>query len=315
VVLSSAVTTPLRLTTVQPLGFKTLLRDFELHLRAGNISPHTLTAYRAAADQLRRFLEAQGGSTAPAEITGEDIENFLADLLRRRAASTVGTRYWGLRAFFSWLVEEQELAVSPMLRVKPPRGEERAPRGVSDDVVIALLKECRGQYFEDRRDTAMIRMLVDSGVRVGELVDMKVDTTDLAAGTATVMGKGRRERTVAFGPKTASAIARYLRIRSFRRSVESPALWLGMHGPISTSGVGQMLTRRAKAAGVDPAAVHPHAFRHAFAHSMKAADVSEEDLMALGGWRSPVVMRRYAAGHRADRALATHRRLGLGDRF
>jgi len=99
---------------------------------------------------------------------------------------------------------------------------------------------------------------------------------------AVVMGKGRRPRSCPFGAKTGQALDRYLRVRDRHKHAKLPEVWLGDRGPLSTSGIRQMLTRRGRDAGVK---VHLHMFRHTFAHLWKAAGGSDDDLMRLAGWR------------------------------
>ncbi len=98
------------------------------------------------------------------------------------------------------------------------------------------------------------------------------------------MGKGRRERGCPFGDKTTLALDRYLRLGRTHRLAASDWLWLARKGGLSGSGLGQMLQRRGRAAGLG--SVHPHELRHTFAHAWLAAGGTEGDLMRLAGWRS-----------------------------
>jgi site-specific recombinase XerD len=297
------------------LTFERAWQDFVVHRRAENMSPRTLAAYRVAAHQLVDFLTAAGLPTGPMEITRQGVQEYITHVVLTRSAATASTRYWGLRAFFNWLVDEGEIDHSPLERVRPPRQEERPPDVLSDEEVLALLHAAEGRSFEDRRDAAIIRLLFDTGARVGELVSMTTDGVSVADATARVMGKGRRERDLAFGMKTAKDLTRYLRLREGHRLAESTQFWLGWHGPLTESGVAQALKARAERAGLDAAKVHPHILRHTFADRWKAAGGSEEDLMSLGGWPSPTAMRRYGSSLAAARAREAHRRLSPGDRL
>jgi site-specific recombinase XerD len=182
-----------------------------------------------------------------------------------------------------------------------------------DDTLRKLLKACEGKEFVDRRDMAMIRLLVDSGLRRGELAGMTVDDLDLERDLVHVIGKGRRPRAVPFGAKTGQALDRYMRTRAIHSQSSSPALWLGIRGPVTGSGVAQILETRCAKAGIER--LHPHQLRHVFAHRWLADGNGETDLMALTGWRSRAMLSRYAASAAAERARDPHRRAALGDRL
>jgi site-specific recombinase XerD len=122
-----------------------------------------------------------------------------------------------------------------------------------------------------------------------------------------VTGKGRRTRIVPIGAKTVKALDRYLRARARHALADSPALWLGLRGPMGDSGIQQMLRRRAREAELPTSRVHPHAFRHGFAHAWLAGGGSEGGLMEITGWKTRDMLTRYAASTRGERAIAEHR--------
>jgi site-specific recombinase XerD len=116
---------------------------------------------------------------------------------------------------------------------------------VPEDGLRRLLAACAGKDFDGRRDTALIMLLVDAGPRVSELVGMRVADVDFDLEVVGVLGKGRRERALPFGRRTAVALDRYPRVRERRRDADSSWLWLGQRGQLTRWGVGQMLERRA----------------------------------------------------------------------
>lgn len=290
-----------------------LLPDWRTHLRARNVAPSTIASYLTAGRNLLDYLAEKGMPTTAGGVRRDHLEAFLADLGDRLSAATTARHYRSLQQLFRWLEEDGEITASPMAKMRPPQVPEQPVPVFHDDELARLLAVCKGNTFENRRDTALLRLLLDTGMRASELIGLQLDDIDHEQAVAHVLGKGRRGRGVPYGHKSADALRRYLRARTTHPAAALPALWLGKKGALTVSGLAQLLERRGADAGVED--VHPHRFRHTFAHTWLAAGGQEHDLMRLAGWSSPQMVGRYAASAGAERARDNFRRAALGDRL
>lgn len=289
-----------------------LIPSWERSLRAANKSVRTIRAYGDSGRLLEAFLTEQGLPTAVNQITREHLELFITDQLARHKPTTASVRFRSLQQFFKWALEEDEIAASPMERMRPPIVPEVPVPIVSDDDLRRLLKACDGAEFEDKRDTALVRLLLDTGIRLAELTGLSVDEVDFDDEVVVVLGKGRRPRAVPFGPKTAKALDRYLRVRARHPRSDHPSLFLGPQGKLTDSGVQQVLRRRCRKAGID--VLHPHQLRHTAAHAWLSAGGGEGDAMRLFGWKSRQMLGRYGASAADERARDAFRRVLPGER-
>lgn len=177
---------------------------WEASLQAKNRSPKTVRSYGDTARLLDRFLSSRGQSTAVGSVSREQVELFIGDQLARWTPGTAAVRYRSLKPLFKWLVEREMISSSPMEHMRAPRIPDRPVPVVADVDLVALLATCQGERFENVRDLALLRFMIDTGARLSEVTGIQLTDVDLEFRTVDVLGKGRRRRTVPFGPKTAT---------------------------------------------------------------------------------------------------------------
>lgn len=297
----------------EPGSLAGYIDSFERHLKLRNRSPKTIQHYVETAVQFVRFAADRGMPQLAASLRREHVEMYIEWLQAWAAPSSVNSRYISLRQFFTYLVEEGECASHPMSRMQAPTVPEKEVPILDGDEIGRLLATAKGSTFAERRDLAILRLFLDSGMRLAEMTNLKVKDLDLRTNTVFIeLGKGRRPRTAAFGDRTAQALERYLRLRAKHRHAAEEALWLAPLGVYTRHGIIQMVERRGAQAGID---LHCHMLRHTAAHNAASAGLQETDMMRIFGWRSSEMPKRYGASAGAQRALDAYKRLGVGDRF
>lgn len=300
--------------TYGPGEWGSLGNEWRRSLEADNKAPKTIETYLYAVRRLGEWADVQEDPTEPTTIATRDIREYIAQLIERSSAGNAKNHYRSLCTFFRWLVDEEERDSSPMDRTRTPHVPDKSIPIVTLDQMGALLDTCKGKGFVDRRDTAILRVLWDTGGRRAEVSYLQLDDVDMDTEAILVHGKGRRDRVIPFGAKTAQALSRYMRLRGRHPQSAIPALWLGStgQGALTHAGIKAILIRRGKEAGVGH--IHPHMFRHSLAHYWQAEQGNENDLMRIMGWRSREMLSRYGASAADERAHATARALRLGDR-
>ncbi|MFM9464791.1 tyrosine-type recombinase/integrase [Streptomyces scabiei] len=304
-------------------------------LKSENKSDNTIRIYSHAVNSFAWFLLDQDdgyhpvanddgtpGRPAPTdldEVHREHVQAYIAATIKRTSASNAHQHFRALKTFFNWLLDEEEIDRTPMRTMKPPTVTETEVPVIPEADLAALFKACRGKTYADRRDTAILLLFLDTGVRLSELTDRRVADLDLDLMVLRVLGKKDKWRSVPFGRATATALDRYLRAAAKHKGKALHGeMWLwwadrGKGNRLTIWGVGTMLKRRCAEAGIDP--IHPHQFRHTFAHLWKVNGGNEDDLMRITGWSSRQMLSRYAASAGSERARAAHARLSPADRI
>jgi len=282
-------------------SFQPMVDSWDLHLRAEKKSPKTVRTYLEAAQWLAAEYLIPAGFAGWDEVRAKHVQEWIILLLGRYSDSYANNQFRALQQFFKWRATEDpdEPRANPMAGLKPPKIGDKLIPVFTGDELAALLGTCKGGGFQNRRDYAIISMFKDTGARLSELAGLGKDDIAPREREAVVTGKGDKQRTIRFTYDTARALDRYQRERARHKMARAGALWLGVRGPMTPSGVYQVIERRGLEAGVE---VNPHKFRHTFSHVFLDRGGAEGDLMELNGWTSPQMLARYGRSARGARA-------------
>lgn len=232
------------------------------------LARNTLEAYRRDLAQFALWLRESGGK-ALIEAAPADLQRHLAWQVRTRRAKprTTGRLVSSLKRFFQFAVREGLRADDPAAELDAPKVGRALPKSMSEDEVESLLAAPDVETAQGLRDRAMLETLYASGLRVSELVGLKVAQVSLDMGVVRVLGKGAKERLTPLGEEAMSWIDRYKREARPQLLGErkSDALFVTARGgPMSRQAFWALIKRHATVAGVR-GPVSPHVLRHAFA--------------------------------------------------
>ena len=220
------------------------------------LAKNSIAAYRADLAQLAAFL----GRKSLRDAVEADLFAFLAS--RKGRASSAARRVSTLKRFFQYCVRERRIAADPTLRLDPPKRAPRFPKTLSEADVEALLGAPDVDTALGLRDRAMLETLYATGLRVSELVGLKIFEVDLNANVVRASGKGSKQRLVPLGEVAADWIAKYLRER---KKTTSNALFVTARGSGMTRQAFWHLIRRHGRRAIPGKNLSPHVLRHAFA--------------------------------------------------
>ena len=227
----------------------------------------TLDSYRTDLGRLAGWLaETQAEALRDARET--TLTAFIAQLARQTRASSQARYLSTLRRFYRWQVGRGHIAVDPTLKLANPSRPSRLPKTMSEKQVEQLLAAPDLDTPLGLRDRAMLETLYATGLRVSELVGLRVHEVSLADGVLRAFGKGSKERLVPLGQIAIDWLVRYLNeARSeILKGQHSDALFVTSRGgPMTRQAFWQLIKRYALLAGIAPEKLSPHVLRHAFA--------------------------------------------------
>ncbi len=238
-----------------------MLKNYTIYLKLERaMSPNTVASY---CSDVEKFLEAI--PSEPKDVTSEDIESYLAanDALSKRSQARVLS---SLRSFFGWMVLEGYIGDNPCDKVDSPKLGVYLPDVLSEEEVSGIIDSVDTSTWQGLRDRAILEVLYGCGLRVSEVVGLKISCLYFKDGFIRVIGKGDKERLVPVGEMAVDAIGAYLERRPEPAdSISSDLLFLNRFGrSLSRISMFKMIKVQALAADVRKE-ISPHTFRHSFA--------------------------------------------------
>ncbi len=249
------------------------------------LAEHTLNAYASDLADYSQFLSGRG-ITSPSECSRDDLVIFLADLdARGLSPRSRARRISCLKGFFRFLTEREHIAEDPSALLESPKIPKRIPQYLDVAEVEKLLDAVPTGTPEGRRDAAMLELIYAAGLRVSELVGLRIDQVDFSVGCVTVMGKGSKERVVPVGIPASQALTEYV---THARPVllngrASDMMFVTRRGgPMTRQGFWKIVKKIAKRAGITKD-VSPHTLRHSFATHLVQNDAGLRSVQMMLG--------------------------------
>jgi integrase/recombinase XerC len=264
----------------------------ELHVLR-QLSPHTLKAYQS--DLMILLENTQVAKITVHQVCNALIRHWIAGLhAKGLSARTIARVLSAWRGFYDWLLLEgkakSSLGLNPVADVKAPKRTKLLPKALSVEQAIALVEHAAQEAsakktWEFYRDHALLELLYSSGLRLSELLGLDIEPSrfslgwlDWSVGEVSVLGKGKKRRTIPVGKPAMKALEQWRRQRHAITYKDEPALFVSIQGRrLSPRTVQSRLRSLAIRAGL-PTHVHPHMMRHSFASHVLQ---SSHDLRAV----------------------------------
>jgi len=293
---------------MEQLSLEDLVRYFEFHNRTEGKSPKTISWYTECLVLFQRFLSASGMSRLVKDVGEPQVRAFIAHLQnktkwtnggkssgtpQRLSPEGIQNRVRALKGFFSWLHREGYTETNRLQHLRNFKVPQKVVEVLSEEEIARVLSAVDPKTPWGARDYAILMLMLDSGLRLSEVIGLKAAHLDIDAGYLKVMGKGSKERIVPFGAATQKALWRYA--CHFRpEAIGTDRFFVTLDGQsMSEAGFTSMFKRLAQRSGV--IRLHPHLCRHTFAtrYLMNGGDVFS--LQQILGHTTLEMVRRYVS--------------------
>lgn len=233
-----------------------------------NLSQNTISSYKNDLTTLLKFMESKSVDD-PSEISPGHLNSFFKSISDLGLSSTSAARYHSsLKGFFKYLFLNEYINVNPMEKILPPKKARSLPAVLSFEEIEKILNQPATDNKLGLRDKAVLETMYACGLRVSELIVLRISDLYLSEEVIRVFGKGSKERFVPIGRSAIKWIEKYLknsRPLMMKKSKSENILFLNSRGTkLSRMGLWKIVQRYASGAGIKRE-IHPHTFRHSFA--------------------------------------------------
>ena len=247
------------------------------------LANNTIASYSRDLLRFSKFVEDQGST--PLGVSRDQISHYIKLLGKDMSARSVARNISAIKSFFRYLVAEGRVEDNPARLVETPRASLRLPQVLSRDEIEGLLAQPDENVPRGKRDRAMLECLYATGLRVSELVNLKISDINLEAGYVRTLGKGSKERLVPIGDTAMEAIKDYLSEGRpyFTKGKVSPYLFLSLRcNPLSRQGFWKIIKKYGLKAGIKKK-ISPHCIRHSFATHLIGAGADLRSVQVMLG--------------------------------
>lgn len=268
-------------------------------------SENTEISYARDLKKMNQYLTAQGIHDV-SEVTATSLNSYVLFLEKEgRKPATISRSIASMKAFYHYMEKEHKVSEDPSERLRAPRIEKKMPAVLTQEEVTRLLEQPGGTSPKELRDTAMLELLYATGIRVSELISLKVSDVNLAMEYLTC-SDSHKERIIPFGSIAKKALSRYLELGRPKLVGDEQEEWLFTNcagQQMSRQGFWKLIKSYGKKAGIE-AEITPHMLRHSFAAHMVGNGADLKSVQEMLGHSDISTTQVYAQiGHRRMREV------------
>lgn len=261
-------------------------------------SESTRLSYQRDLNKLYAYLESRDSGDIR-QVTLEDLEGYITYLGEQNfKTATISRNVASIKAYYHFLYKEGIVPEDISEKLHSPKVERKQPSIMSVEEVTRLLKQPKGNDPKDLRDKAMLELLYATGIRVSELISLRMDDINLRT-NCVICNEGSKERVVPFGTKAKNALVKYL--AEGREALIADAsvdyVFVNCSGkPMSRQGFWKLIKYYAQKAKID-AEITPHSFRHSFAAHLLENGADIKSVQEMMGHSDIASTQVYAKGN------------------